>query len=258
MEFRIAHAARVTGEMLERGVRAALAEEEIPEPDCVICYGAGYAGPKPSLNAKCSSKNKMEQGETLQAALNYEALRILVGGDIQFTNPKALLPVPVVGRKIKHSKGKDMRVCQTGLGVQMTMQKGRQFFTPVVLSDTEYRVWVYRKRILAVYEKQLTEPELNVKFGRNRANGYTFHAVETENIPAALRRVSIAAVAALDLDFGAVDVLGTWNGTHTDIMPTVLEVNSAPGVSDERRTAIVRLIRRIVSWIANNCPERAA
>lgn len=258
MEFRIARAARLTGEILERGVRAALAEQNIPEPDGVVCYGAGYDGPKPCLNAKCSSRNKMEQGETLQAALKYEALRILGGRDIQFTNPKALLPVAVVGRKIRHSKGKDMRVCKTGLGVQVAMRKGRDFFTPVVQSDTEYRVWVYRKRILAVYEKQLTEPEKNVKFGRNRANGFTFHAVETENIPAALRRVSLAAVAALDLDFGAVDVLATWDAAHTDVAPTVLEVNSAPGVSDERRTAIVRLIHRVVRWAANGCPGREA
>lgn len=252
MEFRIAHAARVTGEMLERGVRAALAEEEIPEPDCVICYGAGYAGPKPSLNAKCSSLNKLQQIVRVSEKLPNESLWATV------VSPEEFPTLPCIARKIKHSKGRDMLVCKTALAVRKALARGRTYFTPLTLSDTEYRVWVYRKRILAVYEKQLTEPENNTKFGRNRANGYTFHAVETENIPAALRRVSITAVADLDLDFGAVDVLGTWNGTHTDIMPTVLEVNSAPGVSDERRTAIVRLIRRIVSWIANNCPERAA
>jgi hypothetical protein len=255
MEFRIARAARVTGEMLERLVREALALEHIAEPDCVVCYGAGYAGNKPVLNAHCSTSNKMEQGAVLERMLPGEALHLMPAGQVE---GERQLPgiLPIVARKTKHSQGRDMRVCRTLAGVKTVLRNGRHdFFTLLVESDTEYRAWVYRKRILAVYEKRLTEPENNTKFGRNRANGWTFHALNSENIPESVRRVAIAAVRVLNLDFGAVDILGTWvDEAHTDVHPTVLEVNSAPGVSDEHRTAIVKLVKRIVRWCANGCP----
>ena len=284
MEFQIAKAARVTGQMLERLVREKLQAEGIPEPDAVICYGAGYSGPLPTLNASCSRRDKFSQGLLLQESLGDEALQVfpiipsqrgriitryartpVEGHPQQFNVTFPLLSHedtiwPLVARKKKHSKGRDMRVCKTIRGVQAMLDKGRHdFVTPIVDSDTEYRVWVYRKRVLAVYEKRLTEPENNTKFGRNRANGWTFHALGTDDIPESVRDVSKRAVAALGLDFGAVDVLGKWEDEqHTDVHATVLEVNSAPGVSDEHRSCIVKLTHRVVRWAANGCPGREA
>jgi hypothetical protein len=252
MEFRIARAARVTGAMLERLVREALVTAHVVEPDCVVCYGAGYAGPKRALNAACSQWNKMQQGIALWDELKDEALFIHRTNNDRVTAAN----LPVIARKIKHAKGKDMLQCRTMRAVERAINLGREFFTPLVESDTEYRVWVYRKRILAVYEKRLTEPERNLKFGRNRANGWTFHQLESEAIPESVRRVAVAAVRALNLDFGAVDVLGKWKEDRSDVHATVLEVNSAPGVSDEHRSAIVKLVNRIVRWCANGCPER--
>lgn len=252
MEFRIARAARVTGEMLEHLVREKLQADHITEPDAVVCYGVGYTGTKPALNASCMTRDKLEQGLLLSRILRNEALEVVLPHeDIEGH-------LPVVARRIKHSKGRDMRVCKTARGVQVALGN-HDFFTPLVESDTEYRVWVYRKRVLAVYEKRLTEPENNTKFGRNRANGWTFHALGTEGIPESVRDVSKRAVAALGLDFGAVDVLGKWEGDdHLDVQATVLEVNSAPGVSDEHRSCIVKLVNRVVRWIANGCPAREA
>lgn len=254
MRFIIARAARTTGSMLERLVREYMQREGIREPDCVVCYGAGYTGPLPALNAAVGG-TKMSQGQTLLRALPGEALEIFPINGRQITHTG----FPLVARKLNHTKGRDIRVCKTPAGMRVVLANGRHaYFTKLVESDTEYRVWVYRKRILAVYEKRLTEPEKNVKFGRNRDNGWTFHALNAENIPESVRRVGIAAVAALNLDFGAVDILGKWDQDHHDVHATVLEVNSAPGVSDEHRTAIVKLTRRIARWAANNCPTREA
>lgn len=254
MEFRVARAARITGEILAKLVREELAEAKIKEPDCVICYGAGYNGPKPALNNHCNALDKMSQGIMLRRVLQEGALEIYPTANLKTSFPK----LPCVARRFKHAKGKDMVVCRTPGAVRRWSDR-RDYFTPVVDSDTEYRAWVYRKRILAVYEKRLTEPENNVKFGRNRANGFTFHALETEAIPEAVRTVAVAAVRALDLDFGAVDILGKYvNGDKLNVKATVLEVNSAPGVSDEHRSAIVRLKHRVVRWIANGCPGRTA
>jgi hypothetical protein len=260
VEFRIARAAKVTGATLERLVREGLVSKGIPEPDAVVCYGAGYAGDKPVLNALCSSNNKLEQGRILEIGLEEESLPIFLPDWVNGFWGDAVKEarLPCVARKIRHSKGRDMRLCKTLAGIQSVLRNGKHdFFTPVVESDTEYRVWVYRKRVLSVYEKRLTEPEKNTKFGRNRANGWTFHALNSENIPDSIRRVAIAAVAALRLDFGAVDILGSWEDeSHIEVKATVLEVNSAPGVSDEHRTGIVKLANRIVKWVGAGCPHR--
>jgi hypothetical protein len=253
MRFIVARAARITGGLLENMVRSALNAQHIPEPDCIVCYGAGYGGNKPALNAKCSDLSKLEQTKKLAVALKDNALDVVI-------NPppyKGTLPKVLIARKTQHAKGKDILICKTQKQLDHAKELGRTYFTPLVESDTEYRAWVYRKRILSVYEKRLTEPNKNKKFGRNRANGYTFHALAAENIPESVRRVAVAAVAALGLDFGAVDILGKWDDdTHTDVHATVLEVNSAPGVQNEHRSAIVRLCNRIVRWCANGCPAR--
>lgn len=268
MEFRVAKVARITGEMLERLVREALKEQGIKEPDAVVCYGAGYIGPKPSLNSECSDMDKLEQAFDLIEALPDNAIRPYViqaadlGQQIRYfqTNMPGIfreeeLTLPVVARKVKHSKGKDMRICRTLRGLQAMLAADKHdFVTGIVESDTEFRVWVYRKRVLAIYEKRLTEPEKNRKFGRNRANGWTFHKVPLSETSENVRRVAVAAVKALSLDFGAVDILG--KNTEQGMHATVLEVNSAPGVSDEHRSAIVRLVDRIVQWAKAGCPGR--
>lgn len=261
MEFRIARAARITGERLEAAVREQLTTLGLKEPDVVICYGAGYTGPKKALNARCSTLDKMEQGETLRRELNLEAVPTLLAAALLQIAAQAKTKgpvIPLIARKVKHSKGKDILVCKTWAALKRAIARGREYVTLLQPSDTEFRVWVYRNRVLCAYEKRLTEPEKNLKFGRNRANGWTFHHLTGEQIPESLRRVSVSAVKVLGLDFGAVDVLGTWDAGHHDIAATVLEVNSAPGVSDEHRTGFVKLATRVVKWIANGCPDRAA
>ena len=254
MEFRVGRGSRITGEMLEKLVRAALVEAKIKEPDAVVCYGYGYTGPKPTLNGHCSALNKLEQGVMLGRMLGKEALQIVMP---EVARQAIWQGKTLIARKTHHAKGKDMRVCKSRRQVILALDKGRNYFTELVDSDTEYRVWVYRKRVLVIYEKRLTEPQNNKKFGRNRANGFTFHNVPLEETPEAVRRVAVAAVRCLDLDFGAVDILAKYKkGNKMDVDACVLEVNTAPGVSDEHRSAIQRLTHRIVRWIANGCPGR--
>src|SRR5579864_3820187 len=116
MEFQVARAARPTGEMLERLVREALAADHITEPDCVVCYGAGYSGTKPSLNALCSTLNKMQQGTQLRSVLGLEALNVKPLADtlrLLKHNRNIRPAVTLIARKVKHAKGKDMLVCDT-------------------------------------------------------------------------------------------------------------------------------------------------
>jgi len=83
------------------------------------------------------------------------------------------------------------------------------FFTPYVTLNQGIRVWVYRNRHLGTYEKVLTRPEDFKKIGRNYANGFDFSHRESENVPETLKERSKESYLALNLDFGAVDILET-------------------------------------------------
>lgn len=74
---------------------------------------------------------------------------------------------------------------------------------------------------------------------RNHANGYVYCTNNVDPVPLACE-VAVAAVRALQLDFGAVDLM-TKNG---GVEPRVLEVNTAPGIEG-----------RTVDWYAARLGE---
>lgn len=250
MRFLIAKTSLTTGNILERLVKQGLQEAGIAEPPtAIICYGRSTPlGDVPALNARCSLLDKMEQGQRLFERMPDNALPICVPPFREYT---AFAPFPWLARKRVHSRGRDIMPVLESWQIAARIAAGAEFFTPYLPSIREFRTWVYRKRHLGTYEKMLTEPERFTKLGRNRANGFTFSHRESDSVPQPLKEVACRAVAVLDLDFGAVDILET-----PDHQYKVLEVNSAPGVSDEHRRVIQGLAHRIVRWVANGCPER--
>lgn len=92
----------------------------------------------------------------------------------------------------------------------------------------EFRVHVMRGRAIDIQEKRkrsdVPRDQVNY-YVRSYDNGFVFcrENVETPNL---VIDASIAAVSALGLDFGAVDI--RYNSTSGDVC--VLEVNSAPGL----------------------------
>jgi glutathione synthase/RimK-type ligase-like ATP-grasp enzyme len=79
---------------------------------------------------------------------------------------------------------------------------------------------------------------------RNTANGFVF---QRNGIvpPAGIRDLAISAVASLQLDFGAVDII--YNGAQDKCF--VLEVNTAPGLEGSTiikyKDALLELCNRI-------------
>lgn len=89
----------------------------------------------------------------------------------------------------------------------------------------EYRVHVFNGEVIDVTQKRKRKGvEVDYKI-RNYKNGWVYCRDDIVE-PSDLRSVSIAAVAALGLDFGAVDVI--WNEKENKCY--VLEVNTAPGL----------------------------
>lgn len=103
-------------------------------------------------------------------------------------------------------------------------------YTRYIPKEHEYRVHVVGDRAIFTQRKarrlEHTDPNWEV---RNLANGFVFVAAECNE---ATERQAVAAVQALSLDFGAVDIIFP---RREPLQPLVLEVNTACGL--EERTA---------------------
>lgn len=102
-------------------------------------------------------------------------------------------------------------------------------YVKYVRKTTELRVHVaFGKAILVQYKlrKNDNEQNENQKLIRNHDNGWVFAPRELDSVTQDVLQTACDAVAALGLDFGAVDlVIG-----RDDNKPYVLEVNTAPGL----------------------------
>ncbi len=207
------------------------------DTQAVVCYGKGYDGPLPALNAACGKRNKFEQGRLLMDS-GVPVIQHLTPEEAFDCDEQVIL----VGRKLQHTRGRDIMLAIGSQDRRLRAQAGAAFFTKLHPSDNELRVWVCRANHLATYEKVLSHPEQYKGFGRNYHNGWGFRFVERASVP--VRAIAIAkdAVRALELDFGAVDMLQCGD----DFI--VLEVNTAPGVEGDNRVAITNLVKAIKRW----------
>jgi len=79
---------------------------------------------------------------------------------------------------------------------------------------------------------------------RNHANGWVY-CRDNINPDSSVISNSLDAVAALGLDFGAVDVI--WNEHHQKAW--VLEVNTAPGLEGTTLTKYVSAINKVMNYV---------
>ncbi len=101
-------------------------------------------------------------------------------------------------------------------------------YTKYVKKTDEYRVHVWQGKVIDVQQKRrnkdVPDSEVNWQI-RNHGNGFIY-ARDGVNCPKCVLDTSISAVAALVLDFGAVDLGYNVKGKRC----TVYEVNTAPGL----------------------------
>lgn len=243
MNLVIARGCTPTGNLL----RTLLQERNVLNLPGTVSWGCPLNATGPTLNARASSVSKMQELAILRAA----------GVRVPRTWPASAwnqnLPRPILARKAKHKGGRDIRLVQTLKGLQVWAAK-RDFFSEYIANDREYRVFIYRSAHLGTYEKVLRHPELQHRaVGRNYHNGYAFELVREANIPRAAVEAAKAAIVAMGLDFGAVDIIHGRDGNYY-----VLEVNTAPGVEDGRRQVIQALADKIANWARKGNPARRA
>jgi glutathione synthase/RimK-type ligase-like ATP-grasp enzyme len=141
------------------------------------------------------------------------------------------------GRSFHGSQGRDIVVYQDGVPRDVR----HDFYTHYIPNTREYRVHVFRDKVIRVQGKYRDFPEQNTNvYVKNHEQGFRFRAprmnLRSDRIEAALK-----AVAALGLDFGAVDLL-----IGEDRRTYVLEVNSAPRCSPRTASAYVAEFVRVI------------
>jgi hypothetical protein len=103
----------------------------------------------------------------------------------------------------------------------------------------EYRVHVAFGEVIDISKKKKRFGIGVNSFIKNSDNGWVYCRQEIST-PDAVKQISIDAIAALGLDFGALDVLYK----ERDNEARVLEVNSAPGIEGTTLQAYVNVFRR--------------
>jgi peptidoglycan hydrolase-like protein with peptidoglycan-binding domain len=248
IELRIAKGSGPTGRTLRELLRAKgidVTDGSRRGAQAVVAYGYAPATNLPTLNAAAGRHNKFQQFQVISQAgvltPKFYAAHA-VPADARF---------PLFGRALQHREGKDIMLALQPEDVALRRAAGSNFFTEFVARETEYRIWVYRKRHLATYQKVMQRPEQYKYFGCSYRNGFVFNLVRSEDVPREAVEAAGNAVAALGLDFGAVDVLKGKDGRYY-----VLEVNTAPGVEGPGRQGIQVLADKIANWVQLGYPRR--
>lgn len=146
----------------------------------------------------------------------------------------------VFGRRLlRSSSGRGIEIYKRPEDVR----EGLPLYVRYVPKKDEYRVHVLMGEVIDIQKKMrrsgefLGDPEIR-NMVRNYDNGWVFGRSGIAP-PRDVIEQSIAAVAALGLDFGAVDVGWTENIQQA----TVYEVNTAPGLTGSTVTNYARAIR---------------
>lgn len=239
IQLRIADGSGPTGRLLTELLRERHVQVTDTAPTGVVCYGRPYTGTLPCLNSAAGTHNKLQQFEILQRA-NVRVPKFFRAGSVP-TN-WAGWQWPLFGRTLNHREGKDIKLALQPEDIPLRVAAGIQFFTEFIPRQTEVRVWVYRRRHLASYQKVNRHPEQYKYYGCSYRNGFAFDLLREGSINRAAVEQAALAVDSLGLDFGAVDcIIGKDNN------PYVLEVNTAPGVEGARQN-ITSLADKIATW----------
>lgn len=115
-------------------------------------------------------------------------------------------------------------------------------YTMYIKKKKEFRVHVFEGKVIDVQEKRRALDVQNVDYRiRSHASGFTFCRISISE-PSGLRDVAVQAVAALGLDFGAVDIV--WNEKQNQCY--ALEVNTAPGIEGSTLDAYTKAIKEAI------------
>lgn len=138
--------------------------------------------------------------------------------------------------------GRDLDNGSQGRGITVYPRRAElgahKFYVKYVRKQRELRYHVYKGKVIFIQEKMKKKGYDGIadKYVRSHHRGwcFAFHHFGENPVPPAIEPVANSAVAALGLDFGAVDI--GWNERDGC---TVFEVNTAPGLENSSLEAYV-------------------
>jgi RimK-like ATP-grasp domain len=213
--------------------------------DVTLRWGKSYRFEKPALNAGVNQYDKMTAMLKWQEK-NVKCPVVFTTADFEREGygPKYEFPFPWYARKRHHWKGKDIIKCANLAEAQdATWNGSSEFFSVFVPSKTEYRVWQFEDRTLAVYEKVQKEGVEWDGIARNRRFGFAFQKRDDLRADEVLSKLCKRALKHIGMDFGAIDLLH-----GTDDAYYVLEINSMPNIDTVKRSSGIRLAAAISKW----------
>lgn len=177
--------------------------------------------------------------------------------------------LPVIGRTSYHHKGRGFWYCKTLPDVRRAARDGATHFLEFIPNTREYRVHTFIKRKYLETEGRETEHYVSIKISekvwqgegqpnrlepqKNHNFGWTFLGPQNrrEEELDLVRHAAKQAIAALGIDFGAVDVMYRIRTKEA----YVLEVNSSPSLSDDNANTCEVYANRILKTIGNDKDE---
>lgn len=206
--------------------------------DVVLGWGTSRQGVEgPMLNADTNLYNKFQAINIFKRNAIPAPVVGLRTQDIQDR------PFPWLARKFQHKQGKDIKpVYGLGEARRIQIQYEPDFWSVFVPTKTEYRVWSFKNKALAVYEKVWKGEGEYDGIQRNHRFGFKFEKRDD------LRESAIAewgnqAVSALEMDLGATDIIEGKDGEYY-----VLEVNSMPSIDTIEKSSGIRLAAAVSKW----------
>ena len=211
-----------------------------------INYGTSHS-PNFRLGDKSIILNPPEAvSKAISKRLSYEAFRHREVPTLEYTTSREL-----ASQWVREGCGTLARRdgLSSGQGI-VFVPKGSQscpdadFYTKYFPKTREYRAHVFKGKLIDLTQKRLQNGRSKPEDGdsvsrivRSLENGW-IHAHEfvvSEGVRASIEQAAVAALAALGLDFGAVDVLvvEVREGSKKPTRLAVCEVNTAPGLANE-------------------------
>lgn len=159
----------------------------------------------------------------------------------------------VLGRKDGLSGGKGIKKYEQGSGLVPT-NTNHDFFVKYWKKTHEYRVHVFKGQVIDIQQKRRrTEWTGNYDpMIRNFDNGWVFchdNLKGSEHERGQIGATAVAAVSALNLDFGAVDILARYKTSGVLSSHVVCEINTAPGLEGQTLEKYVTAIRGYLNGI---------
>ena len=196
-----------------------------------VCWGTYGSGELPELNHKAATFSKLDELRTFHR-------RGIPAPDWWNEQPTDESAYPILGRQISHSEGKGIQLIETPSTI-----KSADFYTKVIPSSEEFRIWIFRDKCLGVYHREICWPIQKSGFGRNWWNGWGYVRWYNDEISSGAIDYAKQAVAAVGLDFAGVDVLQGINGRWY-----VLETNTAPGATGFCQYALRGWAQQVKTW----------